>query len=300
VDNSIAPALTIESGETVALACEETCGGQMTPDATLDFVKTDLDFHKVSCLTGPIAMAGAEPGDVLEVEIVDFEHFGWAWTTVYPNFGLLAQDFGDTYGLHIWKVEADGYAGLTPQIRIPIEPFCGEIGVALSGPGAHSSLPPRHVGGNLDTRHICTGTTLFLPVEVPGALFSAGDCHLAQGDGEVCGTALEAPAIVTCRFTLRKDLSLERPQFRTTASTTAKYDDMGYYATGADHIDVGEAIRNAVRDMITYLERAYALTATEAYMLCSCAGDLKVSVPNLGPGHASFVTFHMPRNIFSN
>lgn len=297
-DNSLEPGLRIESGDIVVLKCEEVCGGQVTPDATLDFLKHKLDFHRVACLTGPIAVAGAEPGDVLEVEILDFEHEGWAWTCVYPGFGLLAEDFGDTYGLHIWNVGADGKAELKPNIRVPVEPFLGQMGVALEAPGVHPSLPPRRVGGNMDTRQLVKGSTLYLPVEVPGALFSAGDGHLAQGDGEVTGTALEAPMTVTLRLRVLKGRSIPRPQFVTRGPVTSQVDRMGYYATSAAGTDLAEDVRNAVRDMIDHLEAEHGLTRVEAYILCSAAGDLKIAVPVLGTGHAGLVTFHMPRSIF--
>ena len=128
-------------------------------------------------------MAGAEPGDVLKVEIQEFAHEGWGWTCIYPGFGLLPDDFGNYMGLFIWKVGKDGRAELKPGIRIPIEPFMGIMGVAPKEDGAHSTMPPRRTGGNLDIRHLCKGSVAYFPVDVPGALFSVGDGHLAQGDG---------------------------------------------------------------------------------------------------------------------
>ena len=174
----------------------------------------------------------------------------------------------------------------------------GGVCVAPSAEGVHLTMPPRHVGGNLDTRHLCKGSTLFLPVEVSGALFSVGDGHLAQGDGEVCFTAIEAPLTVSLRLSVLKGRSIKGPEYMTQAPTTSKTDGMGYYATTGDGPDLAENVRNAVRRMVDYLMTERGLRQIEAYVLCSAAGDLKVSVPVLGEGHSGLVTFSMPLSIF--
>jgi acetamidase/formamidase len=240
----------------------------------------------------------AERGDVLEVEILDFEHDGWAWTGLFPGIGLLADDFPDVSHLQIWKVGADERAELVPGVRVPVEPFCGVMGVAPREPGEHVTLPPRPTGGNLDTRHLVRGSSLYLPVEAPGALFSVGDGHLAQGDGEVCGTALEAPLVVSLRFHVHKGASIRSPQAETRRPTISRYDGMGHYVTSAVGDDLHEGARNAVRDMIQWLEAEHGLPPIEAYVLCSAAGDLKISVPKLAPAHNGFVTFSMPKSVF--
>ncbi len=297
-DNSLEPGLRINSGDVVIVRCLEVCGGQVTPDTTVDFIRSELDFHKAACMTGPIAVAGAEPGDVLQVDILDFEHEGWGWTCVYPNFGLLPEDFGDTVALKVWSVDDDGRAELKPGIRVPIEPFMGQMGVAPAEPGEHASLPARTVGGNMDTRHLVSGSTLYLPVEVPEALFSTGDGHLAQGDGEVTGTAIEAPMTVTLRLSVLKGRTIPSPQYVTRGPTTTAVDRMGHYATSGVGTDLQEDTKNAVRAMIDHLAAEHGLDRAEAFILCSVAGDLKISVPVLGQGHAGFVTFSMPRSIF--
>jgi acetamidase/formamidase len=296
-DNSLPPALTVEPGDTVVFECLEGYGGKITPDSTLDVLQ-GLPFDAVHCLTGPVAIAGSEPGDVLEVEVLDFEYDPWAWTGVFPGIGALAGELGETWALHIWRVGDDGRAELKPGVRVPVEPFCGVMGVALAEPGEHITMPPRRVGGNMDTRHLCKGSKVYLPIEVPGALFSAGDGHLAQGDGEVCGTALETNLTVTLRFRLHKDRSIRAPQFETFGPTTDKVAGMGYFSTTAPAQDIDEGVTNAVHDMVELLQARYGLSRIEAYILCSAAGDLKISVPKLGPTHQSFVTFNMPRSVF--
>jgi acetamidase/formamidase len=296
-DKSLEPALTVASGDVVVMKCREAFDDQFQPDSTLATVES-LDWDRVHSLTGPVVVSDAEPGDVLSVEILDFTHQGWGYTVIYPGFGLLPEDFGDTCHLQLWNIGNDGRAELKSGIRVPIDPFCGVIGVALADSGAHPTMPPRHVGGNIDTRHLTKGSTLYLPVEVPGALFSAGDGHLAQGDGEVCGLAIESPLTVTVRLSVLKNRSIASFEYDTPAPTTSKYDGMGYHVTTAAGADLQENCKNAVRHMIEFLTKEYGLSRIEAYVLCSVAADLKIAVPVLGPGHASLVTYHLPHSIF--
>lgn len=297
-DNQLAPALTVESGDIVTIKCREGADGQVTPDSTIDTIK-GLDWDRVHSLTGPIAVVGAEPGDALAVEILGFQHEGWAFTVFHPQGGILIDDFGDTWALKIWTVGTDGRAELVPGVRVPIDPFCGTMGVAPAEPGRHSTIPPRAVGGNIDIRHLKQGSTAFFPVQVPGALFSVGDCHLAQGDGEVCSTAMEAPLTVTVRLTLQKGRNLPSVQYLTPpGSTTAKYEGEGYFATTAMGPDLHENCRVAVRSMIDWLEAEHGLSRTDAYFLCSVAGDLKIAVPVVQPGHQACVCYQMPLNVF--
>ena len=279
------------------ITCREPADGLFTPQATLDTVVAlaNADWH---ALSGPIAVRGAQPGDTLAVDVIAFEHEGWAWTAVWPGFGVLAQEFGDEYGLQIWSVDNDD-AVMKPGIRVPIEPFCGVMGVAPSLSGAYGTMPPRDHGGNVDCKHFCVGSTVYFPVLVPGALFSLGDGHLAQGDGEVCGAALEAPLNVTTRLTLLKDQPIRRIRFVTTRRATEVVDVGGYYGTTAagDHLEI--LVRQVVSDMVKFLTDRYELTRMEAYMLCSVAGDLKIAAPKMGKGHAGFVSFHVPQAIFT-
>jgi acetamidase/formamidase len=282
-DNSREPALTIESGDIVVMKCREGADGQFTPDSTNEAVE-NLDWSRIHSLIGPVAIAGAEPGDTLAVEILEFEHQGWGWTCVVPVFGLLREDF-PVNAVHVWKVGDDGRAELKPGVRVPVEPFMGVMGVAPKAPGPRSTLAPTALGGNFDTRHLVTGTTLYLPVEVPGALFSTG------------GLAMEGPLTVTLRFTVEKR-SISHAQYVTTRPTTSKVDGLGYYVTADSGPDMLECCKNSVRSMIDLLEQQHGLERLEAYYLCSAAGDLQISVPLMGDGHANLVNFHMPRSVF--
>ncbi len=164
-----------------------------------------MDFGKINPVAGPIFIEGARPGDVLKATLLSFTPSGWGWTANIPGFGLLADEFRDP-AIHLWKYDS---ATLAPALfgrwaKVPLKPFAGTIGVAPAAAGLHSIVPPRRVGGNMDVRDIAQGTELFLPVEVAGALLSVGDTHAAQGDGEVCGTAIESPMKVAIKFDLIK------------------------------------------------------------------------------------------------
>jgi acetamidase/formamidase len=297
-DRALRPAVVVDAGDTVVLSCREATDGQFTPNAVSDHMR-GVDQSRVHSLTGPVAVRGAEPGDTLVVEFLDFEHEGWAWTSVEPGFGVLHDEFGpDEWGVQIWRVDDRGRAVMKPGVSVPIEPFCGVAGVAPAEAGPHSTIPPRSVGGNMDFRHLCRGTTAYFPVEVAGGLLSLGDGHLGQGDGEVCGTAMEAPLTITIRVDVRKGEHRSHVGFETTRDSTAGVRDGGYYVTAATGPDTDELIRRSVSDMVALLVRQHPLTRMEAYMLCSAAADLKISVPVLGTGHVGMVTYHMPKAVF--
>lgn len=295
-DNSIAPLATISSGETVSFDLLDAACGQIVQTSTLDAIHT-LDFSRVDQVNGPIYVEGAAPGDTLEVEFLDLQPAPWGWTAIIPGFGLLADEFPEP-ALKIWHLEggADGWAEFAPGIRIPLAPFCGEIGLAPGAPGALSTIPPYRHGGNMDTKHLTKGAHLYLPVEAPGALFSLGDGHAAQGDGEVCGTAIETPMRATVRLTVRKDMQVQEPQFLTPGPLAPRTNTAAYYATDGIGPDLMEAARNAIRHMIDHLQRFHSLSRAEAYMLCSVAVDLKlcevVDAPNW------VVSAFLPQSIF--
>ncbi|HXP26903.1 MAG TPA: acetamidase/formamidase family protein, partial [Steroidobacteraceae bacterium] len=214
-DNSIAAVTRIAPGESLEFDVVDASGGQLTATSTVADVGR-MDFGKINPVTGPVYIDGAEPGDILRVTLLSFAPSGWGWTANIPGFGLLAEDFKEP-ALRIWRYEAKT---LSPALfgrwgKVPLKPFTGTIGLALKEPGLHSIVPPRRVGGNMDVRDISQGTELFLPVEVQGALFSVGDTHAAQGDGEVCGTAIESPMRVALQFDLIKQTPLTFPRFRT-------------------------------------------------------------------------------------
>lgn len=276
-DNSLAPVLTVEPGEVIRFECRDAVNRQVTPETTVDDVP-DLSFDPVHPLTGPVAIDGAEPGDVLEVELLDFEHKGWGYTLFFPGemgLGLLPEDFPEP-GLHIWDLN-DEVGHFVNGIEVPLDLFPGVIGIAPAEDGEHGTLPPRSVGGNMDIKHLTEGSTLYLPVEVEGALFSTGDCHAAQGDGEVCVTGIEAPMYVTARFDVRTDMAIEQPQFETSHPFTPTGSDEPMYGTTGIDDDLMEATKKAVRHMIDHLSTERGLTRTEAYILCSAAVDLKIN-----------------------
>src|SRR5436305_162453 len=122
-DNTVAPALTVESGDIVIFQCREAYDGQVARAVTLKDVE-ELDWARLHAITGPVAVHEAEPGDILMAEILEFEHEGWGYTAIFPGFGLLSDDFPN-YALHVWSVDADGWAELTPTVHVPVEPFCG-------------------------------------------------------------------------------------------------------------------------------------------------------------------------------
>jgi acetamidase/formamidase len=280
-DNSIVPLATVEPGDIVELETKEASDGQITPGSSVD-VLAKLDFSVIHPLTGPVAVVGAEPGDMLEVEILDVRPKEWGWTGIVPGFGLLADDFPEPY-LKVWELQGD-HAYFKPGIRIPFEPFCGVMGVAPAEAGSLDTIPPRLNGGNIDIKQLVKGAKLFLPVLHAGALFSLGDAHAAQGDGEVCGTAIEGPMIVTVRFGLHKRVSIPELQYSTPGSAAERANKKGYYVTTGHSPDLFVAAQKATRNMIIHLAKNYDLMLPEAYALCSVAVDLRISeivdVPN--------------------
>jgi acetamidase/formamidase len=296
-DHSIPPIATIQSGETVSFDLLDASNGEIVPESTVEAIRT-LDFSRVDQVNGPIYIEGALPGDTLQVEFLDLQPAEWGWTAIIPGFGLLADEFPEP-ALKIWQLEggADGWAQFAPGIRIPLAPFCGEIGLAPGLPGALSTIPPYRHGGNMDTKHLTKGCQLYLPIEAPGALFSLGDGHAAQGDGEVCGTAIETPMRATVRLTLRKDLQLPEPQFLTSGPLTPRTNIAPYYVTDGIGPDMLEATRQAVRHMIDHLQNRYGLSRTDAYMLCSVVVDLKLSEVVDMPHY--LVGAYLPLSIFS-
>ncbi|MBI1775624.1 MAG: acetamidase/formamidase family protein [Proteobacteria bacterium] len=283
-NNANTPRLTIRPGETVAFEIAEASGGQLTATSTVADVDR-LDFGRVNPVTGPVYIDGAEPGDALKVALLGFQPSGWGWTANIPGFGLLAEQFPSA-ALHIWKYDPVSLAPALygPGGKVPLKPFTGTIGLAPAEPGLHSIVPPRRVGGNMDIRDMALGTELTLPVEVAGALFSVGDTHAAQGDGEVCGTAIESPMTVTLRFDLEKRAAPPFPRFSTAGPVTRHFDQKGYEVTTGIGPDLMAASRAAVAGMIEELSRRFGYAAVDAYMLISVCGDLRISeivdVPN--------------------
>lgn len=272
-DRSLPPVLSAEPGDVVVFECP---GAPLPPRATVEDFSA-IDFSHPHTIVGPVAIEGAEPGDTLVVDILDVGlPLDYGHCLFLPGLGLLPEEFSEPY-VHSFEFVDGEYAELKPGVRIPLQPFCGIMGVAPAEPGEHSTIPPRPCGGNIDIRHLTKGSTLRLPVFVSGALFSCGDGHGAQGDGEVCLTALETAVQPKLRFSLEKKTRIPEPQFVSRGSLGRPHDEHGHFATVATGPDLLECSRRAVRYMLDHLSNERGLTREEAYVLCSLAVDLKLS-----------------------
>jgi acetamidase/formamidase len=274
-DAGNAPVLTVESGDTVVVHTRDVSDDQVGPDSTVDVI-AGLDWDRVYPLAGPIAVDGAEPGDTLAVEILDLHTQGWGWTAILPGLGLLPEDFPDAY-LRIFDLSDGDVVHFREDIKVPIEPFMGTMGVCPAGASAQPVMPPGTFGGNMDTRQLTRGATLYLPVQVPGALFSCGDAHAAQGDGEVCVTGLESPMYGALRFTLHKDRPIPAPQYLTGGPLAPRVADAPWYGTTGVGPDLFVGAQEAVRAMVDHLAAEHGLSPEDAYLLCSLCVDLRIS-----------------------
>jgi acetamidase/formamidase len=272
---SIQPILTIEPGDTVVYRTLDASWGGMGAkwfDEPRPEVGRDPERDRGHALTGPIAVRGAMPGDVLEIRIGEIRPGPWGWTWAGPMENRTRQYSGleDDAGIG-WRIDPD--AGTATDIHgygltIPLRPFMGVMGNAPAGPDEVPTAPPRRVGGNLDCRELVTGSTLWLPIEVEGALFSVGDGHGAQGDGEIGSTGIECPMErVELTFRLRRDMAIDAP----CAETPAGFLTLGF---GADLDDATEA---ALSSMLEHLRRLHGWTRSEAAVLASLAVDLRVT-----------------------
>ncbi len=295
-DNSIEPVQTVGPGDIVEFEVVDASGGQLDADSTVADVDA-LDFAKVNPVTGPVYIDGAEPGDAIKVTFLEFAPSGWGWTANIPGFGLLADQFTDS-ALHIWNYDATTMlpTAYGPGGRVPLKPFTGTIGLAPAEAGLHSVVPPRRVGGNMDVRDLSRGVDLYLPVEVAGGLFSVGDTHAAQGDGEVCGTAIESPMRVALKFDIEKGANLAFPRFDTPGPVARHLDDLGYHVTMGIGPDLMQATRDSVSGMIDNLTRRHQMSAVDAYMLSSVCADLRISEIVDQPNW--IVSAYFPRIVF--
>ena len=293
-DTGNEPTLTIDSGDTVVVWTRDISDNQVSPDADAS-VLTNFDWDRAYPLTGPIAVHGAEPGDTLAIEVLDIHTQGWGWTGVLPGFGLLVDEFPDAY-LRTFDLTNGEFAYLRDDIAVPLDPYFGTMGVCPAGAKNQLVVPPGSFGGNMDIRQLRRGSTLYLPVQVEEALFSCGDAHAIQGDGEMCGTAVECPMFASLRFTLEKGRSIPAPQYRTPAPLTPRVDSAPFYATTGVGGDLYVAAQDAVRAMIDHISETYSLSPEDAYVLCSIAVDLKIS--EIVDGGQYIVSALLPEAIF--
>ncbi len=281
-DATFAPVLTIRSGDSVTLECvsggpeamPSPDSGLVVPPALVALHRANLTRHGPHILTGPVAVEGAEPGDMLEVQVEKIE-FGadWGFCGFRPLGGTLPEDFPDRYMSHIPIDRTRKICHLPWGTELPLSPFFGVMGVAPPPRyGTLSSKEPREHGGNLDNKELGEGATLFLPVFVAGANFSAGDGHGVQGDGEVCINALEICLTGTFRLTLHKSGGAHNPMLQfPRAETPSHFITMGMN----ESLDL--AMKQALREMIAFICSRTNLSREQAYSFCSLAVDFHVT-----------------------
>jgi len=303
------PVERVRPGEELRLECQDGLAGQLTP-ASVHADAGRLNLGLSHPLTGPVYVDGAEPGDALHVELLAYEADDFGATPVIPGFGFLADLFPDPY-LVKWEI-ANGVArsAKLPGVVVPDAMFAGVIGVApsrermeqfrrreeslryrghpvaddlpetaqpASAADGLRTIPPRETGGNMDVRQLVAGSRLVLPVDVPGALFSIGDLHFAQGEGEACGTAIELGGAVRVRFAVEKGAAPRFPSYETPGDRAARrsFGTMGIPVEAG--MDLNVAAREALLRMIDHLEATYGFERAAAYALCGVAVDLRVS-----------------------
>jgi acetamidase/formamidase len=287
-DGSLAPVLTIDSGDRVVIECVSGNPGWMPPPSSGFHVLPDLQrIHKEvqqgsgnHILTGPIAVRGAQIGDVLEVSIRKVElRQDWGFNLFRAYGGTLPEEFPYYRIIHVALDREAGTATMPSGMKVPLRPFFGQLAVAPPKAfGRQNSKEPREFGGNIDCKELTAGSTIYLPIFNDGALFSTGDGHGAQGDGEVNGTAIETSLTGTFEFRVRKDLSWKLPRAETPT----------HYMTFGLDWDLDDAARQALREMIAWIVDMTGISRDEAYSLCSFAADLRVTqtVNNVKGVHA--------------
>jgi acetamidase/formamidase len=272
-DRSLKPRLRIESGDQVQIECVDASGAQVHPGMTTSEYLA-IDRTRIHALTGPVWVEGAEPGDVLQIDVLATRHSGWGWSSIVEGLGFLKDQFREPYLFH-WELGGESSTSLAPAV-VPLRPFLGVMGVARADDGAFRTRPPGPFGGNLDVRELCAGSKLYLPVYNDGAVFSCGDGHAAQGDGEVCINGIECPLDVTLGFKLHKKQTLDGPIVE--ASEAAARDSIAdAWVVVGTGTDLTETARAATSRMIDLLVSRWGFSAVHAYILCSVALKLRLS-----------------------
>ena len=272
-DRSLQSRLHIHPGDEVQFECVDSSDSQVHPGMTAAEL-LNIDRLRVHALTGPVWIEGAEPGDVLQIDVLTTRHSGWGWSSIVDGFGFLKDRFRGPYLFH-WNLEGESTSSLAPAI-VPLRPFLGVMGVARADDGAFRTRAPGPFGGNLDVRELCAGSTLYLPVYNRGALFSCGDGHAAQGDGEVCINGIECPLDVTLRFNLHKNQPLAGPLVEACdrIAPDCVSDTWVILESGTD---VAVTARAATNRMIDLLVSRWGFSDEHAYILCSVAMKLRLS-----------------------
>jgi acetamidase/formamidase len=271
-DRTLEPVLRIASGDVVHYDLRMAGHDQIAEGD--GYAEARLDFDTLYHLSGPVFVEGAAPGDTLRIEILELEPGDWGWASVLPDLGLLPDDFHEPWA-GTFDLRRRGTVEIAPGIRIPTSPFLGTMGTHPDEPAQASAFPPHKGGGNMDTRHLTAGSMLWLPIWCDGALFSCGDPHAAQGDGEVCVTAIECPMRATLRFTV-EHRTIPAPRFQTGGPLLKVDESAGHFGAMGIDPDLMSGARTAVRNAIAWLVDEHGLSAREAYVLCSLVGDLKI------------------------
>ena len=288
-DNSFQPVLTVLPGDELVLELQDASGNRVQRNSSADLISSLLP-ENANPLTGPVMVEGAKPGDTLVVDLLDYSISNWGWTAIFPEFGLLSAEFPDPY-LHISKYNEKEIL-FTDDIILPTRPFAGTIGVAPRSPGHFSAIPPLSCGGNLDLKTLTRGSRLYLPIQVPGALFSVGDGHAAQGHGEVCGTAIETQLSVRVKLSI---IERQHQAFPSAEINIPSIPGRSFVTTGIG-TDLMSAAQDSVRFMIDHLTKNYQLEPELAYCLCSVAGDLSIVEVVNAPQWT--LCFSLPKDIF--
>jgi acetamidase/formamidase len=289
---TLEPALVIRSGDTVYFDLLTAGHPNITEGSTA--ADAVFDSETIYNLSGPVFVEGARPGDTLIIEILELQPGGWGWVAILPESGLLPEHFPETI-LKTLDIRNRKHAELCPGVRIPLAPFLGTMGNHPGEPDGELPFPPHRGGGNMDNRHLIQGSTLSLPVWCDGALFSCGDPHAMQGDGEVCVTALECPMKATLRFVVSQT-SIPTPQFHV-PERHPDVDAGEYHGTMGIETDLLTAAKAATRSMIQWIRDTHSLSAEDAYMLCSLAGNLKIHQIVAPPTYNVGIT--LPLSVFT-
>jgi acetamidase/formamidase len=286
--------LVIESGATVTFEIQGGADGYFTRESTAEAVHRKPPTEGMA-LAGPVRIVGAEPGQTLRIDILSVVTDDWGYSTIEPGMGLLPDEFPDPY-FKSWDLR-DGVAEFGHGIHVQVAPFLGVIGVAQAEPGRHSVRPPGRHGGNLDVTHLTSGSTLWLPIAVPGALVSVGDAHAAQGDGEVCGTAIETGGTATLRFSIEPEADPSAPAYISSGPLDRDPGAGPWFGALGIGPDLMAATQDSVRSAIRYLVAKRGLTREEAYVLCSVAANLRINEIVDAPNWV--VSCCLPLGIFS-
>jgi acetamidase/formamidase len=272
-DRSLEPRLHIAPGDEVQFECLDASGGQVHPGMTVEAFG-QIDRTRIHALTGPLWVDGAEPGDVLQVEVLTTQHRGWGWSSIIPGLGFLKERFSTPYLFH-WQLDGNETRSLAPAV-LPLRPFLGVMGVARAENGSFRTRAPGSFGGNLDIRELCAGSKLYLPVYNRGAIFSCGDGHAAQGDGEVCINGIECPLDVTLRFHLHKQQPLAGPLVESSEAVAPDPRGDAWVVVESGE-DIAATAQSVTSRMIDLLIARWSIPDAHAYILCSVALRLRLS-----------------------